>query len=162
MIYDHAAKTLKGDPSSLKDHAGKALLLVNVASKCGLTPQYRGLEELHEKYAPRGFEVIGFPCNQFGGQEPGSAEEIEKFCSTTYGVTFPMFEKIDVNGANRHPIYQELTAVADEGGKAGDIQWNFEKFLISADGKTIQRFRPKTEPNDPKLVAAIEAALPKK
>jgi len=160
MIYDHAIKTLKGDASSLKDHAGKALLLVNVASKCGLTPQYRGLEELHEKYSARGFEVIGFPCNQFGGQEPGSAEEIEAFCSTTYGVTFPMLEKIDVNGAHRHPIYDELTAVPDAAGKAGDIQWNFEKFLVSPDGKSITRFRPKTEPNDPALVAAIEASLP--
>ena len=161
MIYDHAAHTLKGDPSSLKAHAGKALLLVNVASKCGLTPQYRGLEALHEKYAARGFEVIGFPCNQFGGQEPGTPDEIEKFCSTTYGVTFPMFEKVDVNGPDRHPIYAELTAIPDGAGKAGDVQWNFEKFLVSADGKTITRVRPKTEPSDPTLVAAIEAALPK-
>ena len=161
MLYDHQVKTLKGEPSSLKAHAGKALLIVNVASKCGLTPQYRGLEELHEKYAARGFTVLGFPCNQFGGQEPGTAEQIETFCSTTYGVTFPMLEKVEVNGTSRHPIYTELTAVPDSSGKAGDIQWNFEKFLVSADGKSVQRFRPRTEPSDPALIAAIEACLPK-
>lgn len=161
MLYDHPVKTLQGEPSSLKAHAGKALLIVNVASKCGLTPQYRGLEELHEKYAARGFAVLGFPCNQFGGQEPGTAEQIETFCSTTYGVTFPMLEKVEVNGQNRHPIYSELTAVPDSSGKAGDIQWNFEKFLVSPDGKTVQRFRPRTEPSDPALIAAIEACLPK-
>ncbi|HRI49589.1 MAG TPA: glutathione peroxidase [Pseudomonadota bacterium] len=161
MLYDHPVKTLQGEPSSLKAHAGKALLIVNVASKCGLTPQYRGLEELHEKYAARGFAVLGFPCNQFGGQEPGTAEQIETFCSTTYGVTFPMLEKVEVNGQNRHPIYSELTAVPDSSGKAGDIQWNFEKFLVSPDGKTVQRFRPRTEPSDPALIAAIEASLPK-
>jgi glutathione peroxidase len=161
MIHDHTAKTLGGEPSSLRAHEGKALLIVNVASKCGLTPQYTGLEELQAKYAARGFSVIGFPCNQFGGQEPGKAEEIATFCSATYGVTFPMFEKIDVNGPSRHPIYAELTAVADAAGSAGDVQWNFEKFLVSPDGKTIQRFRPQTTPNDPALVAAIEASLPK-
>lgn len=161
MLYDHQVKTLKGEPSSLKAHAGKALLIVNVASKCGLTPQYRGLEELHAKYAARGFAVVGFPCNQFGGQEPGTAEQIETFCSTTYGVTFPMLEKVEVNGTGRHPIYSELTAVPDSTGKAGDIQWNFEKFLISADGKSVQRFRPRTEPSDPALIAAIEASLPR-
>jgi len=161
MIYDHPVKTLQGVASSLKGHSDKAILIVNVASKCGLTPQYRGLEELQEKYAARGFSVIGFPCNQFGGQEPGTAAEIETFCSTTYGVTFPMFEKVDVNGPSRHPIYTELTAVPDAAGKAGDIQWNFEKFLVSADGQSIQRFRPRTEPSDPALIAAIEASLPK-
>ncbi len=161
MLYDHQVKTLKGEPSSLKAHAGKALLIVNVASKCGLTPQYRGLEELHQKYAARGFTVLGFPCNQFGGQEPGTAEQIESFCSTTYGVTFPMLEKVEVNGTSRHPIYTELTAVPDSSGKAGDIQWNFEKFLVSADGKSVQRFRPRTEPSDPALITAIEACLPK-
>lgn len=159
MLYDHAVKTLKGEPSSLRDHAGKALLVVNVASKCGLTPHYKGLQALQEKFGARGFAVVGFPCNQFGKQEPGSAEEIEQFCSANYGVTFPMFEKIEVNGPNRHPIYAELTAVADASGKAGDIEWNFEKFLVSRDGKTIQRFRPTTSPEDAKLVAAIEAAL---
>jgi glutathione peroxidase len=161
MIHEHAVRTLNGEPSSLAAHAGKVVLAVNVASKCGLTPQYRGLEALHEKYASRGFAVVGFPCNQFGGQEPGSAQEIETFCSTTYGVTFPMFEKIDVNGPNRHPIYRELTEVPDTAGKAGDIQWNFEKFLISAEGKIIQRFRSTTAPDDPALVAAIEANLPR-
>ncbi len=161
MIYEHPVKTLQGAPSTLQAHSGKTLLIVNVASKCGLTPQYRGLEELHKKYAARGFSVIGFPCNQFGGQEPGTAEQIETFCSTTYGVTFPLLEKIEVNGPNRHPIYSELTAVPDSSGKAGDIQWNFEKFLVSADGKSVQRFRPRTEPSDPALIAAIEASLPK-
>ena len=159
MLYDHPVKTLQGEPSSLKAHAGKALLIVNVASKCGLTPQYRGLEELHEKYAARGFAVLGFPCNQFGGQEPGTAEQIETFCSTTYGVTFPMLEKVDVNGPHRHPIYSELTAVADSAGKAGDIQWNFEKFLVGADGGVVGRFRPRTEPDAPEVIEAIEAAL---
>ncbi|NUP14101.1 MAG: glutathione peroxidase [Polyangiaceae bacterium] len=161
MIYDHAIHTLDGKPGSLGDYKGKALLLVNVASKCGLTPQYTGLETLHEKYAARGFSVLGFPCNQFGAQEPGSPEEIATFCSATYGVTFPMFEKIDVNGANRHPIYATLTTTKDAQGEAGDIQWNFEKFLVSADGSKITRFRPTTKPEDPALVAAIEAALPK-
>jgi len=161
MIYDHSIKTLKGAPSGLAEHRGKALLLVNVASKCGLTKQYSGLEELHEKYGDKGFAVLGFPCNQFGGQEPGSAEEIETFCSATYGVTFPMFEKIDVNGEARHPLYDELTKIKDDAGEAGDIIWNFEKFVVSADGNTIRRFRPTTKPDDAGLVAAIEQALPK-
>jgi glutathione peroxidase len=160
-LFDQPINTLDGKPAKLGEHRGKALLLVNVASKCGLTPQYTGLEELHEKYAARGFSVLGFPCNQFGKQEPGSPEEIATFCSTKYGVTFPMFEKIDVNGASRHPIYAELTKVADGSGQAGDVTWNFEKFLVSADGATIKRFRPDTTPSDPALVAAIEAALPK-
>jgi glutathione peroxidase len=152
--------TLAGQPSSLGDLADRTLLVVNVASKCGLTPQYTGLEQLHERYADRGFSVVGFPCNQFGGQEPGSAEEIEQFCSTSYGVTFPMFEKIEVNGPDRHPIYEELTALPDAEGEAGDIQWNFEKFLVSPDGKVLARFRPGTTPEDPALIAAIEANLP--
>ena len=160
-IWDAPIHTLAGAPSKLADFRGKALLLVNVASKCGLTPQYTGLEALHEKLAPRGFSVIGFPCNQFGGQEPGSAEQIQTFCSTTYGVTFPMTEKIDVNGAGRHAIYRELTQVADAGGHTGDIRWNFEKFVVSADGSKITRFDPRTAPDDPALVAAIEAGLPK-
>ena len=133
-IYEHPINTLDGEPSSLAEHEGQALLLVNVASQCGLTPQYTGLEELQQTYGDRGFTVLGFPCNQFGGQEPGSAEEIATFCSTTYGVTFPMFEKIDVNGPDRHPIYDELTAVADADGHDGDIRWNFEKFLVAPDG----------------------------
>jgi glutathione peroxidase len=159
-IWDAPIQTLQGAPTKLADFRGKALLLVNVASKCGLTPQYTGLEALHEKFAPRGFSVIGFPCNQFGGQEPGSAEQIQTFCSMTYGVTFPMTEKIEVNGAGRHPIYRELTQIADAGGHKGDIRWNFEKFVVSADGSKITRFDPRTAPDDPAVIAAIEAGLP--
>jgi glutathione peroxidase len=159
-IYDAPVKTLRGDPASLADNKGKALLIVNVASKCGLTPQYTGLERLQERYADRGFSVLGFPCNQFGAQEPGTAEEIETFCSTTYGVTFPMFEKIDVNGEARHPLYEQLTAVPDDEGKGGDIQWNFEKFLISPDGDVVKRFRPMVDPEAPEVVEAIEGVLP--
>ena len=160
-MWDAALHTLQGAPTRLADFQGKALLLVNVASRCGLTPQYTALEKLHEKLAPRGFSVIGFPCNQFGGQEPGTAEEIATFCSTTYGVTFPMTEKIEVNGAGRHPIYRELTQVADAAGQAGDIRWNFEKFVVSADGSTITRFDPRVAPDDPALLAAVDAALPR-
>ncbi|HEY1616785.1 MAG TPA: glutathione peroxidase [Streptosporangiaceae bacterium] len=159
-LYEIPLTTLAGEPSSLGDLAGKTLLVVNVASQCGLTPQYTGLERLHERYAERGFSVVGFPCNQFGAQEPGSAEEIAQFCSTTYGVTFPMFEKIEVNGPGRHPVYDELTALADTEGQAGDIQWNFEKFLVGPDGKAIARFRPRTEPDAPEIIEAVEAALP--
>jgi glutathione peroxidase len=140
--------------------AGQALLVVNVASKCGLTPQYSGLERLQERFGGQSFSVVGFPCNQFAGQEPGSAEEIQAFCSTTYGVTFPLFEKIDVNGDDRHPLYAELTKTADAEGASGDVQWNFEKFLVSADGEVLARFRPRTEPEDEAVVKAIEAALP--
>lgn len=159
-VHDLPVNTLSGQPTSLGDLAGKTLLVVNVASKCGLTPQYAGLERLHERYCGRGFSVVGFPCNQFGGQEPGSAEEIQQFCSVNYGVSFPLFEKIDVNGPDRHPIYSELTAVPDADGQAGDIQWNFEKFLVGPDGKVAGRFRPPTDPEAPDLVAAIEASLP--
>ena len=159
-VHDIAVNTLSGEQSSLGEHAGKTLLIVNVASKCGLTPQYTALEEIYERYADRGFEVLGFPCNQFGGQEPGTAAEIGEFCSTTYGVTFPMFEKIEVNGPGRHPIYAELTAVPDAGGEAGDVLWNFEKFLVGPDGTVLARFRPQVTPEDPDLVAAIEANLP--
>ena len=159
-VYDLPVNTLNGEPGSLGDLAGSTLLVVNVASKCGLTPQYTGLELLHERYADRGFAVVGFPCNQFGGQEPGTAAEIGEFCSTTYGVTFPMFEKIEVNGPGRHPVYAELTAVPDAGGEAGDVLWNFEKFLVGPDGTVIARFRPLTEPEDPAVVSAIEANLP--
>jgi glutathione peroxidase len=159
-LHDIPVKTLAGQPGSLGDLAGKTVLVVNVASKCGLTPQYTGLEQLHERYADRGFSVAGFPCNQFGEQEPGSAEEIAQFCSTSYGVTFPMFEKIEVNGPGRHAIYQELTKLPDGAGEAGDIQWNFEKFLLGPDGTVLARFRPMTEPDDPALVEAIEANLP--
>jgi glutathione peroxidase len=153
--------TLQGAATRLADYRGKALLLVNVASKCGLTPQYTALEALHEKLAARGFSVIGFPCNQFGGQEPGTPEQIQTFCSTSYGVTFPLTEKIDVNGAGRHPIYRELTAVADGTGHKGDIRWNFEKFVVSGDGSKITRFGPQTAPDDPAVIAAIEAGLPR-
>ena len=159
-VRDIPVNTLAGQPSSLGDLGGKTLLVVNVASKCGLTPQYTGLEALQEQYGDRGFSVVGFPCNQFGGQEPGSAEEIAEFCSTTYGVSFPMFEKIEVNGPDRHAIYTELTATPDAEGQAGDIQWNFEKFLLGSDGAVIARFRPMTAPDAPELVEAIEANLP--
>ncbi|MCU1362157.1 MAG: hypothetical protein JWN99_3446 [Ilumatobacteraceae bacterium] len=158
-IFDAPIHTLRGEPSSLSDFSGKAILAVNVASACGLTPQYTGLEQLQQTYGGRGFTVVGFPCNQFGGQEPGTADEIETFCSTTYGVTFPMMEKIDVNGDERHPIYTELTKTADSEGHSGDIRWNFEKFLIGADG-AVTRFGPTVTPEDPALVEAIEAALP--
>ena len=160
-MWDAPLHTLQGAPTRLADFQGKALLLVNVASRCGLTPQYTALEELHEKLAPRGFSVIGLPCNQFGAQEPGTPEQIQAFCSTTYGVTFPLTEKIEVNGTGRHPIYQELTQIADAAGHKGDIRWNFEKFVISADGKTITRFDPRTAPDDPVVLAAIEAGLPR-
>jgi glutathione peroxidase len=159
-LYDIPVKTLSGEDSSLGALAGKTLLVVNVASKCGLTPQYAALEALHTRLADRGFAVVGFPCNQFMGQEPGTAEEIEEFCSTTYGVTFPMFEKIEVNGEGRHPIYDELTAVPDADGAAGDVQWNFEKFLLGPDGAVLARFRPRTVPDDPAVLAAIEKHLP--
>ena len=159
-ITDHDISSLSGDPLDLSDFAGKATLIVNVASRCGLTPQYAGLEDLHERFKDRGFSVLGVPCNQFAGQEPGSPEEIATFCSTTYGVTFPMTEKVDVNGANRHPLYTELTAVEDAEGEAGDVKWNFEKFLVAPDGRVVGRFRPTVTPDAPELVSAIEAVLP--
>jgi glutathione peroxidase len=160
-LYDIPVKTLDGQDTSLGSQAGKTLLVVNVASKCGLTPQYTALEELHERLSDRGFAVLGFPCNQFGGQEPGTAEEIAEFCSATYGVTFPMFEKVEVNGPGRHPIYSLLTEVPDAEGEAGDIQWNFEKFLVSPSGSVVARFRPRTTPDDPAVLSAIEDNLPK-
>ena len=158
-IYDHQINALDGSPLDLRQFEDQAVLVVNVASKCGLTPQYTGLEKIHEQYQDRGFSVLGVPCNQFMGQEPGSAEEIATFCSTTYGVTFPLAEKIEVNGDGRHPLYDELTAVPDADGKDGDVAWNFEKFLV-APGGAITRFRPQVEPEDPALIAAIEGALP--
>jgi glutathione peroxidase len=154
-----ALTTLDGGATSLADYSGRAVLLVNVASKCGLTPQYTGLEALAERYADRGLTVLGFPCNQFAGQEPGSAEEIASFCSVSYGVTFPLLAKGEVNGAGRHPLYAELTRVADGAGEAGDVQWNFEKFLIAPDHESVVRFRPRTEPESDEVVSAIEAAL---
>jgi glutathione peroxidase len=160
-VHDIDLQKLAGEPATLGDFAGSAILVVNVASQCGLTPQYAGLQRLHDRFAERGFTVAGFPCNQFGEQEPGTAEEIGEFCSVNYGVTFPMFAKIDVNGPDRHALYSELTQAADGEGKAGDIQWNFEKFLVGADGKVLARFRPLTEPEAPEVVDAIEAALPR-
>ncbi|MDQ2726132.1 MAG: glutathione peroxidase [Actinomycetota bacterium] len=145
------------DTSSL---ASEAVLVVNVASKCGLTPQYNGLEELQKRYGDRGFTVLGVPCNQFAGQEPGTAGDIQSFCATTYGITFPMTEKVDVNGAGRHPLYQWLTATPDASGEAGDITWNFEKFLLSPAGQVVARFRPQTEPGAAEVTEAIEAVLP--
>jgi glutathione peroxidase len=158
-IYDHSINRLDGSPLDLHDYEGKALLIVNVASKCGLTPQYEGLEKMHEKYADQGFSVLGVPCNQFGGQEPGTSEEIATFCSTTYGVTFPLAEKVDVNGDARHSLYADLTAVKDAEGRDGDIQWNFEKFLVAPDGQ-VTRFGPMVTPEDDSLVSAVEGALP--
>ena len=159
-IFDNKINTLEGSPADLSEFQGKALLVVNVASKCGLTPQYEGLQKLHDEYAARGFEVLGFPCNQFMGQEPGTAEEIREFCDSSYHVSFPLFEKIDVNGDQQHPIYAELEQTADGDGEAGDVKWNFEKFLVAPDGKVVGRFRPQVTPEDPALVAAIEAQLP--
>jgi glutathione peroxidase len=153
-------KTLSGESTTLEDlTGGKAALVVNVASKCGLTPQYTALEQLQREYSGRGFTVVGAPCNQFGGQEPGSADDIQTFCSTTYGVSFPMTEKLEVNGPGKHPLYAELTEHADDEGKAGDVQWNFEKFLLSPEGKVVARFRPTVEPGDPKIRTAIESLL---
>ena len=160
-IYDHEVKSLGGGDADLHEHEGQVALIVNVASKCGLTPQYEGLERLQATYGNKGFTVLGFPCNQFGGQEPGSSEEIATFCSSTYGVTFPMFEKVDVNGEGRDPLYADLTQVPDGEGAAGDIQWNFEKFLVAPGGKVVARFRPMTDPEAPEVTAAIEANLPK-
>jgi glutathione peroxidase len=159
-IYDIPLHTLDGTPTTLVEHKGEALLIVNVASRCGSTPQYAALEELQRTYADRGFSVLGFPCNQFGGQEPGTAEEIREFCSTTYGVTFPMYEKVDVNGGARHPLFDVLTASPDVAGEAGDVRWNFEKFLVDPSGDVRARFRTKVTPDDETVLAAIEAALP--
>ena len=157
-IYATSIARLDGQPNALSAVDGKVTLVVNVASKCGLTPQYEGLEALQKQYAGRGFSVLGVPCNQFKGQEPGTAEEIQTFCSTTYGVTFPLTEKVDVNGDDRHRLYVELTAVADSAGEAGDVQWNFEKFLVGADG-SVQRFRPTVDPEADEIVSAIESKL---
>jgi|SRR6185437_12857168 glutathione peroxidase len=159
-LLEESVTTLSGVPTTFGELAGgKAALVVNVASKCGLTPQYSKLEALQAELSDRGFTVIGFPCNQFGGQEPGSSEEIAEFCSATYGVTFPMTAKVDVNGDGRDAVYTTLTAVPDADGEAGDIQWNFEKFLVAADGRVVARFRPRTEPDAPEVRMAIEALL---
>ena len=158
-VHDIDLQTLSGDAAKLGDFAGSTVLVVNVASQCGLTPQYAGLQRLYQRFADRGLVVAGFPCNQFGEQEPGTPTEISEFCSVNYGVTFPMFAKIDVNGPERHPLYAELTESADAEGTAGDIQWNFEKFLVGRDGKVLGRFRPLTDPEAPELITAIEASL---
>ncbi|NNN37422.1 glutathione peroxidase [Streptomyces sp. S3(2020)] len=151
--------TLQGGAADLSQYAGQAVLIVNVASKCGLTPQYTGLEKLQKEYADKGFTVLGVPCNQFLGQEPGSAEEIAEFCSATYGVSFPLTEKVEVNGESRHALYERLVGFADAEGHTGDIRWNFEKFLIGRDGTVVARFSPQTEPESAELVAAVEAQL---
>jgi len=158
-VYEIPIAGIDGSPNALAGLDGQVTLVVNVASKCGLTPQYEGLEKIHEAYADQGFSVIGVPCNQFGGQEPGSSEEIATFCSTTYGVTFPLAEKVEVNGDGRHPLYEELTAVADADGRDGDIQWNFEKFLVAPGGQ-VTRFGPMVTPEDDGLVSAVESSLP--
>jgi glutathione peroxidase len=159
-IHDIEVKTIEGESKSLADFAGKTLLVVNVASKCGMTPQYAGLQTLYDTYKDRGFEVLGFPCNQFGGQEPGTESEIKEFCSLNYNVSFPMFAKIDVNGEGRHPLYQELTKHADHNGRDGDIQWNFEKFLVSPSGDVVARYGPMVSPDKEFVAAAIEEQLP--
>ncbi|MFJ8825860.1 glutathione peroxidase [Streptomyces sp. NPDC102467] len=160
-VLDTEIAALAGGPADLTQHKGKAVLIVNVASKCGLTPQYAALEELQKRYADRGFTVLGVPCNQFMGQEPGTADEIAEFCSATYGVTFPMTEKADVNGADRHPLYDQLVATPDAEGYTGDVRWNFEKFLVAPDATIKARFSPQTEPDADEVTTAIEAVLPR-
>ena len=150
---------LNGKPASLSAFAGKVILAVNTASKCGLTPQYEGLQRLHDRYSPQGFTVLGFPSNQFFHQEPGGADEIQSFCSINYGVTFPLFAKLDVKGAKQHPLYAILSDFPDDAGKAGNVTWNFEKFLVDKDGQVVRRFRPKVVPEDPQIVEAIESLL---
>jgi glutathione peroxidase len=159
-IYDIETKLLEGDPVALSEYKGKALLIVNVASRCGFTPQYTGLQALYDQYRDRGLEILGFPCNQFLAQEPGTEEEIREFCSSVYSVTFPIFRKIEVNGENRHPLYDILAQSDDTDGNSGDVQWNFEKFLVSPEGDVVGRFRTGITPEDPKLVGAIEEQLP--
>ena len=158
-LYDISFRTLTGLPASLAQFRGHVILIVNVASYCGLTPQYAGLERLQERYRDAGFTVVAFPCNQFGGQEPGTAEEIAGFCSTAYRISFPLFEKIDVNGDHRHPLYTELSKTPDAAGEAGDIRWNFEKFLLDTTGSVAGRFRPTVEPEAKEIVGAIEKNL---
>jgi len=158
-LLDTPVTTIDGTETTLAEHRGKVVMIVNVASRCGLTPQYEQLEALQREYGDRGFTVLGFPCNQFMGQEPGSNEEILDYCSTTWGVTFPMFDKVKVNGRGSHPLYQRLKRTKDASGLAGLVLWNFEKFLVMPDGK-VQRFRPSMKPDDPAIVSAIEANLP--
>ncbi|MCU1514706.1 MAG: glutathione peroxidase [Microbacteriaceae bacterium] len=158
--YATPVETASGEQTTLEDYQGKALLVVNVASLCGLTPQYEQLQELQRTYGDRGLQVLGFPCNQFAGQEPGTSEEIAAFCAANYGVTFPVLAKIEVNGEGRHPLYEALTTAQDATGEAGDVQWNFEKFLVAPDGSVAGRFRPKTLPDDAAVIEALEAVLP--
>jgi glutathione peroxidase len=158
-VHDFKAKTIDGKEQSLAEYSGKVLLVVNVASQCGLTPHYAGLQELYENFRDRGLVVLGFPCNQFGAQEPGSEAEIKTFCETRYGVDFPMFAKIEVNGSNRHPLYEYLTKQSTQPDGAGDIQWNFAKFLVDRSGQVTARFAPPTAPVSEEIVGAIEKAL---
>jgi glutathione peroxidase len=158
-IYEIELPRLDGKPARLSDYAGKVVLAVNVASKCGFTPQYAGLQALNDRYADRGFVVLGFPSNQFFNQEPGSAEQIQEFCSINYGVTFPLFGKLDVKGADQHPLYAILSEASDDAGKVGNVKWNFEKFLVGRDGHVVKRFRSKVVPEDPTLIGAIESLL---
>ena len=155
--FDFSVRSIEGEPVALDCYRGKVLLLVNVASRCGLTPQYADLEALYTQYRDRGLEVLGFPCNQFMNQEPGSEAEIQQFCQTQYGVQFPLFAKIEVNGSGRHPLYQWLTAAAQS--QPGDIQWNFEKFLIDRTGQVAARFAPRVLPLDATLIEALERTL---
>jgi glutathione peroxidase len=159
-IYDVEAKLLEGDPVTIGEYKGKALLIVNVASRCGFTPQYEGLQALYERYRDQGLEILGFPCNQFLQQEPGTEADIREFCSTRFGVTFPLFRKIHVNGEERHPLYDVLTEKPDADGNAGDVQWNFEKFLVSPEGEVVGRYRTAVTPEDPKLLEDVESVLP--
>jgi glutathione peroxidase len=158
-MHDFEVRSIDGEPRKLSDYRGRVALVVNVASRCGLTPHYAGLQQLYDSYRGRGLEVLGFPCNQFAAQEPGSDAEVKQFCSTTYGVDFPMFSKVDVNGPGRAPLYGWLTAEAATPEGAGDVQWNFTKFLVGRDGRVAARFAPQTDPAAPELVAAIEKAL---
>lgn len=159
-VFDIGINALDGGPARLADHRGRALLVVNVASRCGLTPQYAGLQKLSDTYRERGLVVLGVPCNQFAGQEPGTAPQIEEFCQVNYGVAFPLTEKIEVNGTDRHPLYAALTPTPDADGHTGDVRWNFEKFLVAPDGTVAARFAPTVEPESPELHAAIERILP--
>jgi glutathione peroxidase len=157
---DFDLNRIDGQPLAESELSGKAVLIVNVASRCGLTPQYEGLERLQQRYGDAGFTVLGVPCNQFAGQEPGTPEEIEQFCSATYGATFPLTEKLEVNGQQSHPLYEWLTSANDADGEAGEVQWNFEKFLVSPAGEIVARFRPTVEPEDDRVTSAIERVLP--
>lgn len=158
-VFNNSIAKISGPGNALDEVKGKVTLVVNVASQCGLTPQYEAMQKLHHDLSSRGFSVLGIPCNQFAGQEPGSADEIQSFCSTNYKVTFPLSEKVDVNGDQRHPLYGELTKVADVDGHSGDIRWNFEKFLVGRTGSVIARFNPTVAPDAPEVLAAIETAL---